>query len=207
MSNQCILNIAKPARVLLIPLDCCLKTLLPVHLLLPSQLVQLAAVDCVPQVVEPSILDEGDEPLFLVLESQDLDKPLCHLKVANLVVTTNVQDLTGLGLVENDLKGARHVLNVEEVACVAAIAMQSHGPSPQKLVGELRNQLLRELVRTIHVVPTGDDAGQFERPVVRLHQELRPSLRRSIRVGGLENMLLLHGLRFKRLSLTVNLVS
>ena len=107
---------------------------------------------------------------------------------------------------KDDLERTRHVLDVQEVARVAPIPMQSHRTTAHELVGKLRDQLLRKLVRTVDVITPGDDTGELERSMVRFHQKLRPGLRGGVGVGGFQHVLLLHRLRFERFSLPIHLV-
>mmetsp|Transcript_12249 Transcript_12249/g.26071 ORF Transcript_12249/g.26071 Transcript_12249/m.26071 type:complete len:343 (-) Transcript_12249:292-1320(-) len=206
VGNKGIFNIAKPAGILLVPLHGCPQPLLPAHLLLPSQLCQLATVDRVPQIIKLPIGDKCNEIFLLIPKSENINQLLSHLQVANLVVSANIENLSRLGLVKNDLKGTCNILHIEEVASVASISMQRHRTASQELIGELWDQLLRELMRTVDIISASDNAWKFERTMVRFHQKLRPSLGGSVRVGGFQHMLLLHRFCFERFSLSVHFI-
>ena len=76
----------------------------------------------------------------------------------------------------------------------------------EKLVGKLRNELLGILVRTVHVVAARNDAGQIERSVVGLDDELGTGLGSGVRVRRFQDMLFSHGLGIKVLALAVDLI-
>jgi hypothetical protein len=61
------------------------------------------------------------------------------------------------------------------------------------LVDELGDELLRVLVRSVHVVASGDDERQAEGAIVRLGNELGTRLGGGVGVGGLHDLLLVHG--------------
>lgn len=207
MRNECILNVTKPVGILLVPLHSCFQSLLPIHLLFPPELVQLATVDRVPQIIELPIRHEGNQLFLLFLQSEDSNQPPSNVQIADFVIPPNVENHARISLVKDDLKRTCHVLDVQEVARVAPIPMQSHRATTQKLIGKLRDQLLGKLVRTVDVITPGDDAGELERSVVRFHEKLRPGLCGGVGVGGFQHVLLLHRLRFERFSLPVHFIS
>ncbi len=166
MRNQCILNIPKPSTVLLEPLHGRPQTLFPIHLLLPTQLMQLSAVDCVPQIIKLSVGNEADQFRFLLLQSKNVNQLLGHLQVTNFILPPNIQNHTRLSLVQNHLKGTRDILNIQKVARVAPIAVQCHRTIAQQLIRKLGNQLLWELMWSIDIISPGNDAGKFERSMV-----------------------------------------
>lgn len=206
MCHQRILNVPEPIGIGGKPLHGRFQPLLPTHLLLPTQLVQLAAVNCVPQIVELSIGDEADELFLLIALAQNFDQFLGHLQITDFVIPPDVVNHPRLGLVQDDLEGARHVLHEEEVPRVAPVPVQRDRSSPQQLIGELGNELLGELMRSVHVVPPGDDAGQLEGSMVALDEELGPGLGGRVGIGWLQHVLLLHGLGLEGLPLAVHLV-
>ena len=91
-----------------------------------------------------------------------------HLDVGQLVAAADVVGLPDLALVKNAVEGGGHVLDVEEVSCVTAVAMESNGEATQQLVGKLGNHFLWVLVRAVDIISASDDNGQVEGPVVRL---------------------------------------
>ena len=206
MSNESIINVPKPSSVLLVPLHRRPQSLLPIHLFLPSKLMQLITIDGVPQIIELPIWNESNEIVHPILIPKDLDQRFRHIQIADLIVPPNIVNHARRSLVKNHFERTGHVFHVQEVARVAPIPMQRHGTTAQDLVGELRNQLLGELMRSVDVVATGDDARKLEGPMVGFDQELGSGFGGGIGVGGFEDVFFVHGFRLEGLSLAVHLV-
>mmetsp|Transcript_927 Transcript_927/g.1606 ORF Transcript_927/g.1606 Transcript_927/m.1606 type:complete len:313 (-) Transcript_927:149-1087(-) len=206
MSNESGINVAVSVGIVPVPLHRLAQSLLPAHLLRPSQLMKLSGMDGVAQIVELTIGHEGDQLTLLVLLSEDLEQILGHLQVRYLIIAANVVNVGHLSLVEDGLERAGHILHEQKVPSVGPIAVQRELHVLEKLVGKLRDELLGILVRTVHVVAASNDAGQLERSVVGLDNELGTGLGSGVGVRRLEDMLLSHGLGIEVLALAVNLV-
>ena len=100
-----------------------------------------------------------------------------------------------------------NVLDVEEVTGVRPISMNSHWQATQQLVGELGDQLLGVLVRSVHVVSSGDDDRKLEGAVVRLDEELSSCLGGGVWVGGLQDVFFVHGIGIEVLAFSIYLIS
>mmetsp|Transcript_5044 Transcript_5044/g.11863 ORF Transcript_5044/g.11863 Transcript_5044/m.11863 type:complete len:377 (-) Transcript_5044:10-1140(-) len=193
MRHERALDIPEAIRVLLVPLDGHFEPVVEGDELPPPKAVKLRTVDRVPEIVETTVGHEGDEGVLAFLELKDVDQALRDLEVGQLVGPTDVVDLAQLALEQDEFECARHIGHVEEIPGVRAGPVQGHAPPPEELVGELRDELLRVLVRPVHVVPAGHDYGEVERAVVRFDQELGRGLGGGVRVGRLEDVLLAHG--------------
>ena len=188
MRDKSILDVSVATRVLTVPIEGDSKTILPGHLLLPAKFVQTSRVDVVAQVIECSIFDERHQLIFSIFEASQLDQGSGHFNVRLLVGAANVVDQSNFSLEKNDLERSRNVFHVQKVAGVLASTVQCDGTTAKQLIDELRDQLLRVLMRAVHVVSAGDDNGHAKGAVIRLRQELGTGFRRCIRVGGLKNL-------------------
>lgn len=206
MSNESLIDVAVSAGVIPVPLHRLAESLLPAHLLRPSQLMKLSGMNSVTQIVELTVGDEGDELILLSLLAQDLDQVLGDLQIRYLVVAANVVNVGNLTLVEDGVERAGNILNEQKVTGVGSISVQGELHTLEKLVGELGNELLGVLVRAVHVVAASDDAGQLERSVVGLDDELGAGLGGGVRIGGLQDVFLSHGLGVEVFTLAVHLV-
>jgi hypothetical protein len=103
---------------------------------------------------------EGD--VVLLSLSKETDEGFGDLEVRKLVITSNVVNLSDFSLVKDAVEGTGNVLYEEEVTGVASISMDGDRQITQKLVGQLGDELFWELVRSVHVVSTGDDAWELE---------------------------------------------
>lgn len=148
----------------------------------------------VSEIIEHSIFDESHHGVLLLLVSRERDQVLGNFKVRLLVGTANIVDHADLSSEKDDLEGAGNVLNKQEVSLVLSIAVKGHSAATHKLVDELGDQFLRELVRAVDVVATSDDEGHAKRSVVRLGKELGASLGGGVGVGGLQHLFLHHGI-------------
>jgi hypothetical protein len=115
--------------------------------------------------------------------------------------------MTGHTIVKNDIKGSGNILDIQEVTSVGSVSVNGQGDVPRKLVNKFGNQFLRELVRSIHIVSTSDQTGEFETPEIRLDKELSPSFGCRIGVGWLQDVLFRHGVSVKVFSFSINLIS
>ena len=206
MSNKSLVDVAVSAGVIPVPLHRLSESLLPGHLLRPSQLMKLSGVDGITQIIELTVGNEGDKIILLSLLSKDLDQILGYLQVRYLVVAANVVNVGNLTLVKNGVERAGNILNEQKVTGVGSIAMQCELHALEELVGELGDELLGVLVRPVHVVAASDDAGQFEGSVVGLDYEFGTGLGGGVRVGRLQDVFLSHGLGIEVFSLAVHLV-
>ena len=194
MGNERIVDVAESVAVLHVPLVREADAVGPRHFLAPAQLVQAVVVDEVPEVVEHAVLDEGHEGLLLARGvSGQADEISRDLDILPLVRAADVVDLTHAALEQDLLEGARDVLDEQEVARVGAGAVDRHLLAAEQLVDELGDEFLGELVRTVHVVAARDDDRHLERAVVRLSEELRAGLGRSVWVRRLKHLVVQKG--------------
>mmetsp|Transcript_21328 Transcript_21328/g.32151 ORF Transcript_21328/g.32151 Transcript_21328/m.32151 type:complete len:285 (-) Transcript_21328:260-1114(-) len=206
MCNKSIINVSKPAGVLLVPLNSVIQPFFPRHLFCPPKLMQFTTVDSVPQVIEFPVWYECDQLIHLIFQSEKLHQLLRNIQVTDLIVPPNIKNHTRSGLVQNDFKCTSHILHIKKVTCVASIPMQGHRLATQELISKLWNQLFRELMRSIDVVTTGDNTRKLKRSVVRLHQKLCPSFCGGIGVGRFKNVLFRHGIGFEGFSLSIHFI-
>ena len=162
------LDVAESGRVLDIPVVGDLQTFLPGDQLSPAQLEQTLRVDVVAQIVEDAVLHEGHPIERISSVSRQLHQVLGHVQIGSLVRSADVVNQPDLRLEEHDLKGSRHVLHEQEVPLVGAGAVQGHLAASHQLVDELRDELLRVLMGSVHVVTPGDYYRHAEGSVVRL---------------------------------------
>ena len=102
-------------------------------------------------------------------------------QVRQLGVCTDVVDLAGRALINEEMNGRTVVLNVEPVTFVPPVSVERHVLALEQVRHEQRDDLLRELVRTIvvgaprhdDVVAVGGSVGQGE--------EVGSCLRRRVR--------------------------
>jgi hypothetical protein len=104
------------------------RTFFPTRLFLPPQFIQGLAVDGVPQVIERAVLHKGNETLLPRGLAHQADQVLSNLNVGLLMRPTNVVNLARHPTVEDHIKGTCHILDVEEVAGVQPVPVQSQGP-------------------------------------------------------------------------------
>ena len=123
MSNESLIDVAVSAGVIPVPLHRLAESLLPAHLLRPSQLMKLSGMNSVTQIVEPTVGDEGDELILLSLLAQDLDQVLGDLQIRYLVVAANVVNVGNLTLVEDGIERAGNILNEQKVTGVGSISV------------------------------------------------------------------------------------
>ena len=206
MSNESGIDVAVSAGVVPVPLHRLAQSLLPAHLLRPSQLVKFPGMDGVAQIVELAIGNECDELILLFLLSKNLEQILGHLQIRYLIVPADVIYVGHLALVEDGVECTSHIFHKQKVPSVGPVAVQCELHALEKLVSKLRNELLGILVRTVHVVAARNDAGQLERSVVGLDDELGTGLGSGVRVCRFQDVLFSHGLGIKVLALAVDLI-
>ena len=207
MSDQGGINVSVSVGVFLVPLDGAFQSLFPGPLFLPAQLVQFIGVDGVSQVVELTVGHKGDPLFFLAFASKRLEQRAGDFDVGEFVLSSNIVDLPDLSLVQNDIKGTGDVLDKQKVACVGTVSVDGEGKIFQELVGKLGNQLFGELVRSVDVVTTGNQAGQFERSKVGFDQKFRSRFGSCIGVGGFQDVFFRHGIGVEIFSFSVNFIS
>ena len=168
MGHERIVDVPKATGVGLVPLVGLVDTVLPAHLLSPSQIEQAVRVDVVAKIVEHTVLDECHAISLRAGISRKLDQLARHIDVGLLVGAADVVDHTHLALEQNDFKSTSNIFHKEKVALVGAGAVQCDGSATHQLVDELWDEFLRILMRAIHIVTASDDDGHAERAVVRL---------------------------------------
>ena len=109
-------------------------------------------------------------------------------------------------LVQDAIKGVRHICHVQKVARVGAVSVDGEWHALEELIGELWDQFLRELVRTVDIIPASDEDGKFEGTEIALDEELSASLGGGVWICRLKDVILHHGIRVKVFTFTVYFV-
>jgi hypothetical protein len=206
VSNKSLLNVSVTVCEILVPVDSGLNSLLPAHLLSPSKLMELIGIDGVTQIVEFSIRNKGEVIVHLILLSKNLEKTLGNVNIRELILSSNIVDTSYNTLVKDAVERASDIGHVKEVTGITSISMNGNGQSAQNLVGELGDQLLRELMGSVYVVTSGYNTGELEGAMVGFDEEFRSGLGGSVWVGRFEDVLFVHGLRVEGLTFSVYLI-
>ena len=177
-----------PILVLEIPFDRLLDAVLELRLRLPAEFrVDLRRVDSVAAVVALAVGDVLDEVFgFAELLEDGLD----DVDVGALIVAADVVDLADASLLQDEVDGAAVILDVEPVADVLAIAVDRQFLVGQCVDDHQRDELLREMVRTVVVRAARDCRRDLVGAVVSHDEQVSTGLRRRIRARRLEVRLL-----------------
>ena len=177
-----------PALVFKIPLDGLLDAVLELRLRLPAELrVDLRRVDGVATVVALAVGDVLDEVFGL---AELLEDGLDHVDVGALIVAADVVDLADASLLQDEVDGTAVVLDIEPVADVLAVAVDRQLLVGQRVDDHQRDELLREVIRTVVVRAARDRRRDLVGAVIRHDQEVRTGFRSRIRARRLEVRLL-----------------
>mmetsp|Transcript_16690 Transcript_16690/g.33984 ORF Transcript_16690/g.33984 Transcript_16690/m.33984 type:complete len:295 (+) Transcript_16690:128-1012(+) len=153
---------------------------LPAQLLRPAQCPKLLAADRIASVVVRTVGHVLHELALAGFQAHQEQEVSGYIHDALLVPSPYVVGLADHTAVHDRVEGAGGVLHVQEVPGVAAAAVDRKLAAQPELRYELRHDLLIELVRPVHIVPSRDDDWKTERLLEALRQEVRPSLRRRI---------------------------
>ena len=141
--GQNILNRPPPAGERGIPLHRPGQALLETDPLLPAQLPQLRAINCVAPVIEGPVdgmLDPGLQHRIVVFgagrDAEDVEQLLGEVEVADLVPRVDVVGLAQVAAVDDGVDGVGRVAGVEVAARVLAVAVDEEGPPALEEVGE-----------------------------------------------------------------------
>lgn len=107
---------------------------------------------------------------------------------------------------QNGVKGGGNILDVQKVTSVGTISVEGELLSSHQLIRELWNQFLGELVGSVNIVSTSDQARQLETAKVGLDQKFGTGLGGGVRVGGFQDVFFGHGIRFKIFPFPVDLI-
>mmetsp|Transcript_2458 Transcript_2458/g.5075 ORF Transcript_2458/g.5075 Transcript_2458/m.5075 type:complete len:338 (+) Transcript_2458:1664-2677(+) len=206
MGNQGGINVSVTVSVLLVPFHSCLQSLFPRPFFLPSQFMQFRRIDGVTQIVKLSVRHHGNPLFFLSLTAKGLEERACHFNIGDFILTTDIVDVSRNTLVQNDIKSRSDILDIQKVSSVGSVTMNGEGQVFQQLIGELGDELFRELMGSINVVSSRNQARQFEGTEVRLDQEFSASLCGSVGIGGFQNMFFRHGIRFEIFSFSIDFI-
>lgn len=176
-----------------IPLDRLFHSVLKRDFGRPTQIEQLFQRDVIASVVEIAILYVTDVLVHFLAQPHCAHQRLGHLDVFVLIVCSDIVDFTQHTLVQDQIERVSHVVHKQERTFVLAGTVNRDGFLLVQQANELRNQLLRELTRPIHIIASGDDERKFERTAIRLHEKLGSSFGGSIRICGTQSRLLSHG--------------
>ena len=155
--------IVEPLLILEIPLYCFLYTFLKLERWLPTEFcLKFARVDGVTGIMAKAVGNVCDEvEVFAFLASKEtvngIDDYLDDVDVLPLVKATDVVGFGYFALMEDEVDGTGMVFYKEPVAHVLAFAIDRQWLAMADIIDEERNQLLRELVRTIVVGAVGHD--------------------------------------------------
>jgi len=163
------------------------QALFPGHQRPPAQRMQLRRVDPVAHIVEGAIFDKLDVAVRLGRQAEEIDNVVHNVNVAFLDLRAYIVDLIGLATMQDGVKGARSVLDVQKVACMLTRAVYKAGPALRQQTDTLGNELVGELVRPVHVVAACDDHRQSERLDVAAANEFGGGLATCVRVRGCQD--------------------
>lgn len=177
-----------PVAVLEVPLDRLLDAVLEFRLRLPAELrVDLRRVDGVAAVVALAVGDVLDEVFGL---AELLEDGLDDVDVGALIVAADVVDLADAALLQDQVDGMAVILDVEPVADVLAVAVDRQLLVGQRVDDHQRDELLREVVRTVVVRAARDRRRDLVGAVVGHDEQVSTGLRSRIRARRLEVRLL-----------------
>ena len=143
-----------PLTVIEIPLDRLLDAVLELGLRQPAQLiVDLSRVDGVTHIMTLTVANMGNQTLRL---TQLFADDLYNLDVLLLVVTADIVDLANTTLVDNQVDSLAVVFHIQPVADIQALTVNRQRLVSQSISDHQRNELLREVIRTIVVGATRD---------------------------------------------------
>ena len=156
-------DVVHPFLVVEVPADGFFDAFLELERRFPTKFfLELGGVDGVALVVAGAVGNVGDEVHVLAFLTAEqtvdcLDYYLDDVDVLPFVKAADVVGLGNLALVENEVDGACVVNHVEPVAHVFALAVNGERLAMADIVDEQRNQLFRELIRSVVVRAVGDD--------------------------------------------------
>ena len=107
---------------------------------------------------------------------------------------------------QNGVKGAGNILDEQKITSVGTISVEGELLSSHQLIRELWDQFLGELMGSVHIVSTSDQARQLETAEVGLDQEFGAGLGGGVRVGGFQDVFFGHGIRFKIFPFPIDLI-
>ena len=156
-------DILKPLFIVEIPLYCFFYAFFELERWFPTKLcLKFARVDGITGIMAEAVGDVGDEvEVFAFLASEESVNGIFHylddVDVLPLVEAANVVGFGYFALMEDKVDGTGMVFYKEPVAHVFALAIDWQWLAMADVVDEERNQLLRELIRTIIVRTVGHD--------------------------------------------------
>ena len=125
----------------------------------------------------------GDQALRL---AQLFADNLHDLDVLLLIVTADVVDFTNSTFVDNQVNGLAVVLHIQPVTDVQTLSINRQRLVSQCISDHQRDQLLREVIRTIVVRATGNRHRQAVGTVVSQNQQVSGSLGTAVRRAGMD---------------------
>lgn len=206
MCHQGGLNIAVPVREFLVPFDRRLESLFPRHCFRPSQLVQLARVDGVAQVIELSVRHERNQLVFFGFLAKDFQQSLGHTNIWNFVLSPNIVHVSRCSLVHDDIKGSGNIRHVQKVARVGAVAVNGERQAFHQLIRKLGDELFRKLVRAVDIVASRNETRQLKAAKVGLDEKLGSRLGGGVGVGRFQDVVLRHWVRIKVFAFAVDFI-
>ena len=115
---------------------------------------------------------------------------LHDLNILLLVMTTDVVDFTNTTLVDDQINGLAVIFHIQPVTDVQTLAVNRQRLVSQSISNHQRNQLLREVIRTIVVGATGNGHRQAVGTVVSQNQQVSGSLGATVRRAGVNRSFL-----------------
>ena len=121
-----------------------------------------------------SVRNIGDQALRL---SEFTAYQLHNVDVAYLIVSADVVDLADLPVLKDHVDCLAVILNIQPVTDIQPLSVYRQRLVVQRMNNHKRDQLLRELIRSVIVGTAGDRHRQAVCPVICQHQQIGTRLR------------------------------
>ena len=135
--------------------------------------MDLGRVDRIAHIVPLAVGNVCDKALGLAkLLADELD----DVDVSHLVVAADVVDLTDPALVDDQVDRLAVILDVKPVTDVQALAVDRKRLVVETVGDHQRNQLLREMIRSVVIGAAAYHHRQAVGPMIRKHQQISAGL-------------------------------
>ena len=121
--------------------------------------------------------------LTFLATKQAIHSPNHHLDdidILPLIETTDIISIRNLTLMENHINRTRMILYIQPVAHILTLTIHRQWLAMTDIIDEQRNQLLRELIRTIIIRAVGHNSRQAISIVESTHKVITACLRSRI---------------------------
>ena len=129
----------------------------------------------------------GNQALRL---AQFLADDLHDLNILLFVMATDIVNFTNATIVNNQINSLAVIFNIQPVTDIQTLAVNRQWLVSQSISNHQRNQLLREVIRTIVVGATGNSHRQAVGTVVSQNQQVSGSLGATVRRAGVDRSFL-----------------